>query len=399
MHSLNELLPIFSQKTVLVRVDFNVPIQNGRITDPTRIQASKSTIDLLCQAGARVVLLSHFKDPKEEDLADPERKAAFSFAPIISALEQELGRPVELHDLNESNLAASIQSMDKNSVFLLENSRFWAGEKKGDPALSAQIAELGDFFINDAFSCAHRTHASVIGIARLLPTFPGLHLAKELSALHKAFLTPQRPVVGIVGGAKVSSKFPVLANLLPKVDFLAIGGAMVHTFFVHQGLSIGKSLYEPEYVEQAGALLKRYREKVLFPCDVLAAPSLDAQPVVVGVSSGVAGIPDGMAAYDIGPATVLSWSPVLRQAKTIVWNGTLGVAEHPPFDEGSRKVAQIICDHTDAFSLAGGGDTLAALKSLGFADRFSHVCTGGGAFLEWLAHGSLPAEETFTSQL
>lgn len=384
-----------SHKTVLVRVDFNVPVQNHQITDPTRILSVKPTIDLLHQHGLKIILISHFKNPKDDDIADPERKAEFSFKPILSEISQHLRKDIVLLDFLDPNIDENIQKQPQDSVILLDNSRFWSGEKECDTELSQRLADLADFFVNEAFSCAHRSHASVIGVARILPTYPGLHFQNELNALQKAFQNPVHPVLAVIGGAKVSSKFPILENILPKVDFLAIGGAMVHTFFAYQGLSIGNSLYEPDYIEKASALLNQYREKILFPCDVLAARDLNDSPIVVEVSNGVNGIPENMAAYDIGPSTVLSWSKVIRQAKTIIWNGTLGVAEHPPFDDGSKKIAKIICENEAAFSLAGGGDTLAALTTLGFSKSFSHICTGGGAFLEWLANGSLPAEETF----
>lgn len=398
MQTFQDILKDFSHQTALVRVDFNVLTQAGKISDATRVCAVKPTIDALQSANIRTVLVSHFKNPKPEDAEDSAVRASFSFAPMIPELSQILGHTVELHSLDEADLKDKIKNMPANTIFLLENSRFWPGEKKCDMALAKRLADLADVFINDAFSCAHRDHASVTGVAKLLPTFAGLHFQKELAALHKAFEHPQHPVVGVIGGSKVSSKFPILESLLPKVDFLAIGGAMVHTFLEYQGLSVGKSLYEPEYVEKAGELLDKYRVKILFPCDVWAATDLEASPEVIEVSNGVSGIPADMAAFDIGPDTVRAWSPVLQQARTVIWNGTLGVAEHPPFDEGSRKIAQLITENKDAFSLAGGGHTLTALKELGVANQFSHVCTGGGAFLEWLANGHLLAEATFHSE-
>lgn len=383
------------KKNVLIRVDFNVPVRESIIQDPTRIIVAQKTIEYFLKAHARIVLISHFKDPKDIDLQDPHTCKKFYFKTFQSEIEKYLGYPLIISDLYDENLEEKIKTLPQDTIILLENSRLWPGEKTCDDSLSQRLASLGCVFINEAFSCAHRKHASTTGIAQYLPTFPGFHFQKELKALKQAFQNAEHPVLAVIGGAKISSKFPILENLLPKVDFLGIGGAMVHTFFVYQGLSIGQSLYEPEYVEQAGHLLQTYREKFLFPCDVCAAKNLTEIPEIIEISQGVRGIPEPLSSYDIGPSTVLAWAPLIQQAKTIIWNGTLGVAEHPPFDEGSRKVAQLISKNQQAFSLAGGGDTLAALTNLGFSNKFSHICTGGGAFLEWLAHGSLPAEQTF----
>ncbi|GHS90758.1 phosphoglycerate kinase [Alphaproteobacteria bacterium] len=387
-----------AHKTVLVRVDFNVPGQGGHIEDATRIVAARPTLDFLRQEGARVILMSHFKDPKKENLADPKVRKSFSFEPFLPEIAHSLERKVFLFDLFEDNLSEKIKSVPQSDLILLDNSRFWPGEKTCDDALARRLAAFGDVFVNEAFSCAHRDHASVTGVARHLPTLPGFHFQTEIQALKKALDAPQRPVVAIVGGAKVSSKFPILENLLPKVDFLLLGGAMVHTFFAAQRLAIGQSLYEPEFVKEAQALMQKYTTKIVLPVDVRAAKSLDnAASESIFALDSAQGFPPDVAAFDIGPQTVKVFAPFLKKAHTVIWNGTLGVAEHPSFDQGSKAVAALICQNPDVFSLAGGGDTLSALKQLGFAEKFSHVCTGGGAFLEFLAQGSLLAEKTFLS--
>lgn len=385
------------KKRALVRVDFNVPVEGGVLQDPTRILAAKKTVDFFVERGVRTVLMSHFKDPKEDDLKAPESRKCFSFKPLASAISKPLGHPVLVLDLDQPDLETQIDAAPADTVILLDNSRFWPGEKTCDAQLSQRLAALGGVFINEAFSCAHRRHASTIGITKRLPAFPGFHFQAEVQALRRAFQSPEHPVLAIMGGAKISTKLPVIDSLLPKVDVLAIGGAMAHTFFAAQNLSVGNSLVEPSYIEQARQLLEAFPNKILLPLDVMVAPSLQdgakAEPVSVAV--GTEGVPSDQAAFDIGPATVAAWAPLISQARTIIWNGTLGVAEVSPFDEGTRKIAQLIGRNRNAFSLAGGGDTLAALNQLGLSEKFSHVCTGGGAFLEWLAKGSLPAEETF----
>jgi phosphoglycerate kinase len=254
---------------------------------------------------------------------------------------------------------------------------------------------LGDVFINDAFSCAHRQHASTVGVANFLPTYPGIHFANELAALNRAFENAARPVLAIVGGAKVSSKFPILENLLPRVDFLAIGGAMAHTVFAYQGIQIGQSLYEPDYVKRAGGLLERFGKKILLPRDVVAAQALASLPVCIDLSAGKAEVPGDLSIFDIGQETVSSWGAIISNAKTILWNGTVGVSEQPPFDKGSKGLAVAIGENEGAYRVAGGGDTLSFVNSQKFFNNFSHICTGGGAFLEWLTGKPLPVEETF----
>jgi 3-phosphoglycerate kinase len=382
-------------KRVIVRVDFNVPVDGVVVSDTARINSAKSTIDELLNRNNKVILISHFKNPSTAELGDESMRESFSFRGIVRDISASLGREVVLLDLFDRNVADGISHINGGAVALLDNSRLWPGEKTCDDELSRMIANLGDVFVNEAFSCAHRKHASVIGVAKYLHTLPGLHFQKEISTLNRAFDNPRHPFLAVIGGAKVSSKFPILENLLPKVDFMAIGGAMVNTFFVAEGISVGRSLYEADYVQAASNLLTQYREKLVFPCDVCAAESINNAPTAIEIAQGVYGLPDNLSAFDIGPRTAFSWAPVVHKAKTIIWNGTLGVAEQPPFDDGSRKIAQLIGENGDAFSIAGGGDTLNAISQFGLSDKFSHLCTGGGAFLEWLATSSLPAERTF----
>jgi phosphoglycerate kinase len=375
-----------SVNNVIIRVDFNVPVQNGKISDPTRILAVKETVEHF--AMHRVILISHFRDPPKGE-NDPQQ---FSFAPILNELRLYLGRDVLLLDLFDEHLLQKIENVPKETLILLDNSRLWPGEKECSDELAQRIASLGSLFINEAFSCSHRAHASVIGIAKYLPTYPGLHFQSELRALARGLKNPEHPFLAIIGGSKISTKLPILENLLPKVDFLAIGGAMAHTFFVASQMSVGRSLFEQEYVPKAKGMMDLFAGKILLPRDAAIAKDLDSPHKFVGVSS----IPTNFCAFDIGPMTTKAWGDLAKYCKTVVWNGTLGVAEHPPFDVGSKEVSRSICE-SKAFSLAGGGDTLAALAQFGVADKFSHVCTGGGAFLEWLAAGELLAEKTFTA--
>ncbi|MDR1208250.1 MAG: phosphoglycerate kinase [Holosporales bacterium] len=375
-----------SAKNVIIRVDFNVPVQNGKISDPTRILAIKETVEYF--SIRRVILASHFRDPKKGE----NDYQQFSFAQILDELKHYLGRDILLLDLFDERLPQKIDDAPQEMLILLDNSRLWPGEKECSDELAQRIASLGSLFINEAFSCSHRAHASVIGVSKYLPTYPGFHFQSELRALTRGLKNPESPFLAIIGGSKISSKLPILESLLPKVDFLAIGGAMAHTFFAAYEKPIGCSLFEQNYVPKAKELLDIFSGKILLPRDVAIANDLDSPHKFVDASS----IPSNFSAFDIGPITAKAWSDLAKCCNTVVWNGTLGVAEHPPFDAGSKEVSRAICD-SKAFSLAGGGDTLAALAQFGVADKFSHVCTGGGAFLEWLAAGELLAEKTFTA--
>lgn len=378
----------------IVRVDFNVPFDGKTITDKTRIISAKDTIDYLISKNIKPILISHFKDPSQEDILDPKTKSDYSFSKLINQISDILNRKVILFDLYEDNLEDKINNTETIDVIMLDNSRFWIGEKKCDEVLSKKISNIGDFFVNEAFSCGHRNHASTVGVSKFLPTVPGIHFESEINALEKIFSNQKKPIVGIVGGSKISSKIKILENLLPKVDFLAIGGAMANNFFVYQGFNIGKSLFEKDYVKDAGELLEKYREKILLPCDVIVSTDISSKPVECEMSNGVKGIDDDMSAFDIGPFTVMAWSPILKSANTIIWNGTLGVTENDYFRSGSEEIAKIISNNNSAYSVVGGGDTVSFVNSLENVN-FSHICTGGGAFLYWLANNKLLVEDTF----
>jgi phosphoglycerate kinase len=366
----------------LVRVDFNVPLQNGAVTDATRIEAAVPTIAYLRDHGARVVLLSHLGRPK----GGPEPK--FSLRQIVRDVERALGAPVEfIEDLTTG--VATTRRLPRGGVALVENTRFWPGEEENDPGLARQFAALGDLYVNDAFGSAHRAHASTEAVAHLLkPAVAGYLMERELRYLGAALDQPRRPFIAVLGGAKISGKIDVIQALLPKCDEILIGGAMACTFFASLGLEVGKSLIEPERTSLAKALLAQGGSKLVLPRGATVAPALDRPEQRRQVSSDA--IPADMAVYDIDQATCDDFSARLQRAKTIVWNGPMGVFETPPFDAGTRAVAQALVAATarGATTIVGGGDSAAAVA--GFEEKFSHVSTGGGAALEFLEGMPLP---------
>lgn len=378
-------------KRVLVRVDYNVPLKNGVVTDATRIVRSADTIKNLSDRGAKVILLSHLGRP------DGEKKMEFSLSPIAAEVSKALGgKPVQfLSDaVGDAGLAAAIQKLPNGAVALLENMRFYPGEEKNDPAFVAQLAALGDIYVNDAFSAAHRAHASTEGLAKKLPAAAGLLMQAELNALQSTLDNPQRPAMAIVGGAKVSSKVDVLLHLLSRVDILAVGGGMANTFLLAQGYNIGKSLCDKESIDIAKKILssaKEQNKEVLLPIDTIVAPELKA-----GVATAIApvsAIPADQMILDIGPASVVKLAQKLASVKTVLWNGPMGVFEVPPFDAGTNALAREVARLTEArkiLSVAGGGDTVAALEHAKVADQLSYMSTAGGAFLEWLEGKELP---------
>ena len=376
-------------KRVLLRADLNVPVRDGAISDRTRIERLSPTIKELSEKGAKVIVLSHFDRPKGK------RVPEMSLRPLVEALSSVLGRPVGFaDDCIGPEAEAAVAKMAEGDVLLLENTRFHAGEEKNDPALSAEFAKLGDAYVNDAFSAAHRAHATTEGVARLLPAFAGRLMEAELKALEAALGTPSRPVVAIVGGAKVSTKLDLLGNLIGKVDQLVVGGAMANTFQLAKGLKVGKSLVEAEMVGTARDILSRAAGK---GCEIVLP--LDAQiarKVEKGVPSEVVAIdavPDDALILDAGPATVADLARRFEGAKTVVWNGPLGVFEIAPFDMATRAAALKVAELTRAgrlLSVAGGGDTVSALNQAGAAGDFSFISTAGGAFLEWLEGKTLP---------
>ncbi|MEN3000217.1 MAG: phosphoglycerate kinase [Armatimonadota bacterium] len=369
-------------KRVLVRVDFNVPMQNGQITDDRRIRESLPTIQYLLERGAKVILMSHLGRPKGR--RDPQ----YSLRPVAERLSQLLGRPVRfVEDCVGEAVEQAVQSLAPGEVALLENLRFHPEEEANDPAFAQALARLGEVYVNDAFGSAHRAHASTEGVAHYLPAVAGLLMEKELRYLGNALTNPERPFVAILGGAKVHDKIGVIQNLLPKVDRLLIGGGMAFTFLKAQGYEIGRSLLDEANLEFARQVLQEAGDKIMLPVDVVVAsePRADAPATVVPVEQ----IPPDQMGLDVGPQTVARFREVIQTARTVVWNGPLGVFELPPFAEGTRQVLQAVAE-SGAVSILGGGDTAAAAEQLGFADRITHISTGGGASLEFLEGRTLP---------
>jgi phosphoglycerate kinase len=375
-------------RRVLMRADLNVPMHEGRIADLTRIERVAETIGELARKGARVIVLSHFGRPKGRD-------AALSLAPIAPALGRALGRPVAFcAECIGPDAEAAVRALDDGAVLLLENTRFHAGEEANDPAFARALARLGEIYVNDAFSAAHRAHASTEGLARILPSAAGRLMQAELDALARALEAPERPVAAIVGGAKVSTKLAVLENLIDKVDVLAIGGAMANTFLLALGASLGTSLVERDLVAKARAILAAADAKgceVALPSDVvIAAKFAEGAP---HEAVPVTAVPDDRMILDVGPASVAALAARLADCRTLVWNGPLGAFELRPFDEGTVAVARAAAKLARAgrlVAVAGGGDTVAALAAAGVEDDFTYVSTAGGAFLEWLEGKTLP---------
>jgi len=377
-------------KRALVRADFNVPLDaSGEITDDTRIRAALPTLAFLLEHGARPVVLSHLGRPKGKP--DPK----YSLQPVAKRLAELMGVEVlfvETTDTDEAMKASA--ELRENQILLLENTRFLGGEEKNDPRLARGLAELGDFFVNDAFGAAHRAHASTVGIAEHLhPAVAGLLMERELDFLGNALANPKRPFVSILGGAKISGKIDVIEQLMEKVDALLIGGAMACTFFRALGLETGRSLVEEDKVDMAKDLLDRAGTRIILPHDATVSPGLngEARPHSVGRD----GIPEDEAMYDIGPRTAESYGRAIASAKTVLWNGPMGVFETPPFDNGTLAIARAMADATKrgATTIVGGGDSAAAVAHAGLTDRMTHVSTGGGASLEFLEGKKLPGVE------
>jgi phosphoglycerate kinase len=385
--SLKSLQPAsLDGQRALVRVDFNVPIKDGVVTDNTRIVASLPTIEYLRNHGARVVLMSHLGRPK----GGPDAK--YSMAPVVSELEKLLGAPVKfITDPAAPEAITTTKRLPRGGVAVMENTRFWPGEEKNDPEVAKIFAALGDFYVNDAFGSAHRAHASTEAVARLLkPAVSGFLMEKELEYLGGALEKPQRPFVAVLGGAKISGKIDLVEALLPKVDAILIGGAMANTFFKAMGLETGKSLVEDDRVEMAKALMDRAGSKLGLPSGGVIAEEL--KPGVPTLTVQRDQIPPGWAVFDIDPATEKEFGRRIAEAKTVIWNGPMGVFETPPFDHGTRAIALAMAkaSETGAVTIVGGGDSAAAVSEAGLADKMSHVSTGGGASLEFLEGKELP---------
>jgi phosphoglycerate kinase len=373
-------------KRVLVREDLNVPMADGRVTDDTRLRATMATVGELADRGAIVLVLAHFGRPKGQP--DP----SMSLALVTRSYEAVLGRPVRYIDWEGAEEA--VAALQSGEIAVLENTRFFGGEEKNDAAVIDRFAALGDLYVNDAFSAAHRAHASTEGLAHRLPAFAGRAMQAELDALEKALGNPKHPVAAVVGGAKVSSKLDVLRHLVTKVDHLIIGGGMANTFLAARGVAVGKSLCEHDLTDTAEAILEaadRAGCTVHLPYDVVVAKEFRANPPVRTVN--VHEVAADEMILDVGPAAVEALGDVLKNCRTLVWNGPLGAFETPPFDIATVSLARTAAALTQDGSLvsvAGGGDTVAALNQAGVADRFTFVSTAGGAFLEWMEGKDLP---------
>ena len=374
-------------KRALVRVDLNVPMQDGHVTDDTRLRATLPTVTELADKGAVVLLLAHFGRPKGE------RREDMSLRPVVEAYAGVLGRPVAF--VEDCTDAAAAARLAPGQVAILENTRFHAGEEKNDPVLAEAMAALGDVYVNDAFSAAHRAHASTEGIAHLLPAYAGRAMEAELKALEWALGHPERPVAAVVGGAKVSTKIGVLENLVGRVDHLVIGGGMANTFLAARGIAIGRSLAERDLTDTALAILdaaERAGCTVHLPYDVVVAKEFAPHPPSLRTSNVHEVAADEMI-LDLGPAAVEALADALKTCRTLVWNGPLGAFETPPFDAATVALARhaaALTQEGSLVSVAGGGDTVAALNQAGVADDFSYVSTAGGAFLEWMEGKTLP---------
>ena len=384
-------------KRVLVRADLNVPVADGKVTDDTRIVRQAPTIKELSEKGAKVIILSHFDRPKGKVVPSMSLKV------LVAPLEKQLGRKVAFaEDCIGATAQAAVAALKDGDVLLLENTRFHKGEEANDPEMAKQLAALGDIFVNDAFSAAHRAHASTSGVARLLPNAAGRSMQAELTHLERALGNPERPLMAVVGGAKVSTKIELLQNLVKRVETLVIGGAMANTFLAAEGVHVGKSLYEPDHLETARQVIRMANDAgavILLPKDLVVAKEFKAGAAHRTVP--VSDIADDEMALDVGPASIKAFENRLLATRTLVWNGPFGAFETAPFDAGTVAAAQKVASLTRSgqlLSVAGGGDTVAALAHAGVEEDFTYVSTAGGAFLEWLEGKELPGVQALSTR-
>ncbi|MBX7145750.1 MAG: phosphoglycerate kinase [Alphaproteobacteria bacterium] len=387
-----------NDKQVLVRVDFNVPMQDGKVTDTTRIERSALTLSELKKRQAKIILLSHFGRPNGHIVPD------LSLKPILPILQKIYGSSSVFFakDCIGADVVEQISKLTNGQILLLENIRFYKEEEINDLSFAKNLANLAHIYINDAFSCAHRAHASTEGITHFLPAYAGRLMQTELEHLHQILDNPKRPLIAIIGGAKISTKLDLIANLMNKVDFLVIGGAMANTFLYAQGHNIGTSLYEKEMITTAKTILAQSQKsqcKIILPSDVVVANNLKDghNASIISINS----IPNDKMILDIGPQTVQDIIKLLSQTKSLVWNGPCGAFEYPPFEKGTEYLSQEVSQLTQAkkiISVAGGGDTVAALSMFNLNEKFTYVSTAGGAFLEWLEGKKLPGIEALCQQ-
>jgi 3-phosphoglycerate kinase len=385
-------------KRALIRVDFNVPLEKGEITDDSRIQASLPTIRYVLDQGASIILMSHLGRPNGTPHPD------YSLAPCAKRLSALLKIPVKMApDCIGPDVEKMVQELKPGQVMLLENLRFYPGEEHPDkePGFTSALADLGDVYIDDAFGCAHRAHASITEICKFFPAkaAAGLLLEKEIAFLGHALLHPKLPFCTILGGAKISTKFNVIEKLMQESDTLLIGGAMAFTFFKAEQIAIGNSLYEPEFINVARQLLdvsSQGRCKVILPIDLVVVKEIDREAEMM-IIEAKDGIPEGYQGVDIGPQTIQLFSEEIKKAATLFWNGPMGVFECPPFAKGTKAIAKALAE-VDAVTIIGGGDSIAAISQAGYAHRMTHISTGGGACLEYIEFGTLPGIEALSSK-